>query len=299
MKCVLTPVLVALLAACTPAPRPAPPEQDAQAERAVTVPMRASEFGAPMVEVWFKTGAVRREWMVLDTGDGGFVTLYRRPAAGAVGRAVGEAVSGPREPVAIEWLMIGDAWRQRVAGGVVERNDEARIPGCVGQALLRTWDGVEIDFGKNAVTLFPVGGVPAIDSRARPVRLPLRMLSTQELGTTGSIRDRACTVVIDTGFNGFAAAPEKLLRALGHDTAASDEVSAVTPFVAFSTRAVKMDDVLRVGETELRLVGPGMAFDARAASLVAEDQIVLGVGFLRQYRVVRFDWSRQEVVLLK
>jgi hypothetical protein len=297
MKAALVMLLGIVLAACAPAHRAAPAEQAEGAEKAVTIPMRASEFGAPMVEVWLKAGTVRREWMVLDTGDAGFVTVYRRPTGST---ATAGAASGPREPISIEWLMIGDAWRQQVGGGVVERNDEARIPGCIGQALLRTWGGVEFDFGRNEVRLYPVEAVPAADSRARPVRLPLRVLSNGELGVAGTIGERSCTVIVDTGFNGFAAAPETLLRSLGHDTVASEAVEAVTPFVSYSTRAVAMDDVLRVGEVELRLVGPGMAFDARTpTSLVGENQIVLGVPFLRQYRVVRFDWGRVELVLWK
>jgi hypothetical protein len=64
-----------------------------------------------------------------------------------------------------------------------------------------------------------------MDNRERPVVLPLTALSTGELGVAGTIRERVCAVVIDTGFNGFVAAPEVLLRALGHDTVASEAVT--------------------------------------------------------------------------
>jgi hypothetical protein len=264
--------------------------------------MGSWEFGAPTVDVWLKTDAARHQRMVLDTGDRGTVTMYthavRTPGPVVRGQAPDEPA--PKEtPLAVDWVMIGDARREAIVGGVVERGDDSRVPGCIGLGLLRTWSAAEFDFEHNELALYEKTGPAAANPRDHPIRVPLREGRANEVALGGVIQSRPCAVVIDSGFNGFAAASEELLRSLGHDTAAAEETTAVTPFRSYSARAVALDDTLRLGESEIRLTGPAMALDAQARSVLGASDLILGAQFLRQYRVVRIDWSRGELVLIK
>jgi hypothetical protein len=270
--------------------------------------MRMSEFDAPMIEVAWKAGAVRHEWMVVDTGDAGAVTIYRRPppAPAAVTAPVNRTSflgGGEERVLPIEWVLIGPCRRYGILGATVERRDDAPVSGCVGLRLLHTWGAVEVDLRENTVTLYSASDPPPPVPQDRGVRAALRHpgLDSGGMGVCvdGTIQTTPCMVIIDTGFNGFVAASESMLRSLGYDTTVAQPVPALTPFASYGARAVSIDRTLHIGGQGVRLAGTAMAFDGSADVVVPENAIILGMRFLRRYNSVRIDWIRQELDLVK
>jgi hypothetical protein len=282
----------------------APPRGDPP----VCVPMRMSEFDAPMIEVSWKAGATRQEWMVVDTGDSGTLTIYRLPprdGEAAPARQARPLFLGHSQetPLPIEWVMIGESKREGLIGGTVERRDNAQIPGCVGLGLFRTWGVIDFDFQESTLTLASQGGPIPERMPERAIRVPLRQSSAGPGGSgvlvDGVIEAIPCAVIVDTGFNGFVAASEGLLRSLGYDTTISEPVRAITPFASYNARGVPLDRTLHLGDRAVRLAGAAMAVDPQAGAVVPENAVILGIRFLKQYRVVRVDWTRQELVLAR
>jgi predicted aspartyl protease len=272
----------------------------------VRVPLRWSALGTPMMELNFAAGGPHRQWLHVDTGEDGWLSIHTDTIA-----ALPPMPGGSKEywsfgvhdvtPFMVEWAEVGGYRIGSFEGSAIRSPGAADVPGAVGVRLLRQWGCVEMNFDAMSATFYPKGTrAPRFEG---PLSATLPLVSDegpakrQEVLIDGEIGGHQCVVMIDSGFSGFIAAHRSLLTRVGCDLSKAKAVDAKTPFETVTMPSVRLTAVLRLQGHPVRVDGAVVVLDA-PPDQVRENEVILGAAFLKKSRIVRFDWDRNELFLV-